>query len=108
MRAEAGQNNENLLIGIESHDLPGELIAVKPIAGLIARRIVSWVGIGEEVACGQRLGLIQFGSRCDLYLPLSWHPTVKPGDKVRGGETVVARRNTTPLPPPGSANPPVA
>jgi phosphatidylserine decarboxylase len=91
-KTESAKCNENVLVGIESLEQPGERMAVRQIAGLIARRIVSWVGVGETVARGQRLGLIQFGSRCDLYLPLTAQIQVKPGDRVVGGETVVATR----------------
>jgi phosphatidylserine decarboxylase len=90
LKTESARCNENVLIGIESSERPGERIAVRQIAGLIARRIVSWSSVGDTVARGQRLGLIQFGSRCDLYLPLAAHIRVKPGDKVVAGETVVA------------------
>jgi phosphatidylserine decarboxylase len=92
MRTDSARHNENQLIGIESLEAPGERIAVRQIAGFIARRVVAWVQAGDAVARGQRLGLIQFGSRCDLYLPLSTRITVKPGEKVVGGETVVATR----------------
>ena len=92
LKTESARCNENALIGIESSERPGERIAVRQIAGLLARRVVSWVSVGDSVARSQRLGLIQFGSRCDLYLPLSAQVTVKPGDKVVGGETVVANR----------------
>ena len=92
LKTESARCNENMLIGIESSEWPGERIAVRQIAGLLARRVVSWVSVGDSVARGQRLGLIQYGSRCDLYLPLSAKVTVKPGDKVVGGETVVANR----------------
>ncbi|MCW5552041.1 MAG: phosphatidylserine decarboxylase family protein [Verrucomicrobiae bacterium] len=96
LKTESATFNENLLIGIESSEQPGERIAVRQIAGALARRVVAWVKTGEQVARGQRLGLIQYGSRCDLYLPLSAIPTVQPGDKVVGGETVVARRADKP------------
>ena len=92
LKTESARCNENVLIGIESSERPGERIAVRQIAGLLARRVVPWVNVGDSVARGQRLGLIQYGSRCDLYLPLSAQVTVKPGDKVVGGETVVANR----------------
>ena len=92
LKTESARCNENVLIGIESGECPGERMAVRQIAGLIARRVVSWVHVGDVVARGQRLGLIQFGSRCDLYLPLDMETTVKPGDKVVGGETVIAKR----------------
>ncbi len=90
LKTESAAFNENLLIGMESSEPPGERIAVRQIAGALARRVVSWVNAGDQVARGQRLGLIQYGSRCDLYLPLSAHITVQPGDRVVGGETVIA------------------
>jgi phosphatidylserine decarboxylase len=93
MRTESAERNESQLIGIESLEEPGERVAVRQIAGFIARRVVAWVKEGETVARGQRLGLIQFGSRCDLYLPLSAQLMVRPGDRVVGGETVVAKRS---------------
>jgi phosphatidylserine decarboxylase len=94
LKTESAKFNESVLIGIESLEQHGERMAVRQIAGVIARRIVSWVGVGDTVACGQRLGLIQFGSRCDLYLPLTAQIRVKPGDRVVGGETVVATRGS--------------
>ena len=60
------------------------------IAGLIARRIVPWVAAGEEVARGERISLIQFGSRVEVYLPRSAKIKVKLGDRVVAGETVIA------------------
>jgi phosphatidylserine decarboxylase precursor-related protein len=92
LKTESARCSENMLMGIESGERPGERVAVRQIAGLIARRIVTWAKVGDAVARGQRLGLIQFGSRCDLYLPLSAQVTVSPGDKVVGGQTVVAKR----------------
>jgi phosphatidylserine decarboxylase len=92
LKTESAEFNENMLIGIESSEQPGERIAVRQIAGALARRVVAWVKTGDQVARGQRLGLIQYGSRCDLYLPLSAQTTVQPGDIVVGGETVVAKR----------------
>jgi len=93
LKAESARCNENTLIGIESDERPGEQVAVRQIAGLIARRIVAWVNVGDVVARGQRLGLIQYGSRCDLYLPLAFQITVAPGDRVVGGETIVATQS---------------
>jgi phosphatidylserine decarboxylase len=92
IKAESAAHNENVLIGYESGEQPGEKVGVRLIAGLIARRIVPWVAEGDVVARGERASLIQFGSRCDLYLPLSAQIAVKIGDHVRGGETVVAVR----------------
>ena len=69
----------------------GENFRVVQIAGVLARRIVCWKNVGDILDRGQRIGLIQFGSRTDLYLPPGYELTVKKGDKVRGGETTVAR-----------------
>jgi phosphatidylserine decarboxylase len=63
---------------------------VRLIAGVLARRIVPWVSVGDDVARGDRISLIQFGSRCDVYLPQSARIKVTLGDKVVGGETVLA------------------
>jgi len=92
MKAESAIGNENVLLGIVSSEAAEEKIGVRLIAGWIARRIVPWVEPGDPVARGERISLIQFGSRCDLYLPLTARIRVKQGDKVRGGETVIATR----------------
>jgi phosphatidylserine decarboxylase len=63
---------------------------VVQIAGLIARRIVCWAEKGDALATGQRYGLIRFGSRLDIYLPLQVVLHVKKGEKVKAGETVIA------------------
>jgi phosphatidylserine decarboxylase len=94
LRTESAKHNENMLIGIESSERPGERIAVRQIAGLLARRVVSWINVGDIVTRGQRLGLIQYGSRCDLYLPLTAQIRVTPGDRVVSGGTVVAARGS--------------
>lgn len=67
----------------------GKKLAVVQIAGLIARRIVCWLEEGDQVTRGRRFGLIRFGSRVDLYLPPDIELVVKPGQKVRAGETVL-------------------
>jgi phosphatidylserine decarboxylase len=59
------------------------------IAGLVARRIVTWVRENDQVERGQRYGLIRFGSRMDVYLPLNVQVTVKPGDRVAGASSVL-------------------
>jgi phosphatidylserine decarboxylase len=93
MRSDCATCNENVLLGFESAEKPGEKIGVRLIAGLIARRIVPWVGPGDEVKRGERISLVQFGSRADLYLPLETQIQVRLGEKVVGGQTVVARRS---------------
>jgi len=67
----------------------GKSVAFVQIAGLIARRIVSWLEPGDEAIRGRRFGLIRFGSRVDLYLPTETEVVIKEGDKVRAGETVL-------------------
>jgi phosphatidylserine decarboxylase len=62
------------------------------VAGLIARRIVCRVATGRTVAAGDRVGIIRFGSRVDLDLPAGTRPSVRVGDRVVAGESVVARR----------------
>lgn len=89
-RPECSALNENVLVGIEADEPKGGKIGVRLIAGVLARRIVPWVSAGDAVARGDRMGLIQFGSRVELYLPVSAGVKVKLGDKVVGGETVMA------------------
>lgn len=67
----------------------GYRILVKQIAGIIARRIVCWAVVGNNLDRGQRYGLIKFGSRVDIFLPEKTEVRVKVGDKVKGGETVI-------------------
>jgi phosphatidylserine decarboxylase len=90
MQADSALYNENVLIGLDSTETPGEKIGVRLIAGVLARRIVPFVKAGDALQRGDRLSLIQFGSRCDLYLPLEYKIKVKVGDKVVGGETIMA------------------
>ncbi len=89
-KSDCGAHNENVLIGVEPSDYPGQKLALRLIAGLIARRIVTWVAQGESITRSERISLIQYGSRCDLYLPLSTKILAKLGDKVKVGETIVA------------------
>jgi len=90
MKSESAVHNENVLIGIEAAEPRGARIGVRLIAGVLARRLVPWIEAGDEVARGDRISLIQFGSRCDVYLPHSASIKVQLGDKVTGGETVLA------------------
>ncbi|MFQ3670186.1 MAG: phosphatidylserine decarboxylase family protein [Verrucomicrobiia bacterium] len=80
--------NEHRTWLIESRRGP---VVMRQIAGLIARRIVAWAEMGDEVSKGERVGMIRFGSRTDLYLPLGCEVLVKAGERVKGGSTVVAR-----------------
>lgn len=89
-KSDCGKFNENMFVGFETVDFPGQKVAVRQIAGLIARRIISWVEMGEKVPRSQRIGLIQFGSRVELYLPRGTKIHVKVGDRVVGGETILA------------------
>ena len=80
--------NESNLIGLETSHGP---VAVKQIAGILARRIVCWPAMGDTLVTGRRLGLIRFGSRVDLLLPPAVEVLVQVGQKVYGGQTVVAK-----------------
>ncbi|MCH8927155.1 MAG: phosphatidylserine decarboxylase family protein [Candidatus Marinimicrobia bacterium] len=82
----ASLENEQTLISI---DTGSKKIYFKQIAGLIARRIVWKLEPGQSVSAGERFGLIRFGSRVDILLPLNSEIRVKVGDKVKGGETVI-------------------
>lgn len=67
------------------------VVACTQIAGVLARRIVCWKRRGERVECGERFGMIKFGSRTDLLLPPEIEIMVKTGMRVRGGETIIGR-----------------
>ena len=84
----ASEENERRALVIETS--AGTEIAVVQIAGLIARRIVTFAHEGDTVGIGQRFGLIRFGSRVDLYLPAGKHALVAVGQRCVGGETVIA------------------
>jgi phosphatidylserine decarboxylase len=90
MRTDCGQFNENVLIGFEAAEPAGLRLGVRLIAGLIARRIVPFVAQNERVERGQRISLIQFGSRADIYLPKDARIKVQLGDRVVGGQTILA------------------
>ncbi len=89
MEDKASEDNESLFAGIQCLDRP-EKIAVNFIAGLIARRIVFYKKLHDTVRQGERINIIKFGSRVDLYCPDTVDIKVKVGDKVRAGETVMA------------------
>jgi phosphatidylserine decarboxylase len=87
MRARASSENEQNVIHLQTED--GELV-FKQIAGWIARRVVCWKAPGATVERGERIGLIRFGSRTDLWLPEDAEVLVVPGQRVRGGSSVLA------------------
>lgn len=83
--------NESQILGLQTTD--GIKFVVRQISGAIARRIVLWRLIDEEVKRGELLGMIRYGSRVELYLPPGFAEIlVKPGDRVQGGKTPIARR----------------
>lgn len=90
LRTEASVHNENVLLGFETSNPGGRKLAIRLIAGVIARRIVTFAKLGDEVAAGDRISLIQFGSRADVYLPPGAKIKIKLGDNVVGGQTVLA------------------
>jgi phosphatidylserine decarboxylase len=86
----ASLTNEHNSIVLETTD---GVIEVVQIAGKIARRIACWVREGDQVRQGERLGLIRFGSRLDVYLPENFDFTVDIGTKVSAGTTIIAKKN---------------
>ena len=82
------EKNEAMTWAFEN---PRGAIVVRQLTGAIARRIVAWANVGDELKKGQRFGMIRFGSRTELYLPLDAEVLVKTGDHVSGGSTVIAR-----------------
>jgi phosphatidylserine decarboxylase len=90
-RPEAGDQNEQMWIGIEGK--VGKVL-VKQIAGILARRIVCHLQQGDKVKLGDRFGLIKFGSRVELYLPLSVQLRISEGDRIYGGKTIIGGEAT--------------
>jgi len=88
MRERASMENEQNVFTLSTD--AGEIV-FKQIAGLIARRVVSWKQEGERVARGERIGLVRFGSRVDVWLPKDAEILVKLGENVKGGSSVLAR-----------------
>jgi phosphatidylserine decarboxylase len=86
----ASTDNERNAVQVE--DLDGNSWTVVQIAGLIARRIICWSEEGDSLRRGQRFGLIKFGSRVDLYLPAGYEPSVRIGEKVFAGQSILARK----------------
>jgi len=91
---EASRENESNLIGIQkSYQVSSneKRILVKQIAGSVARRICCWCKEGDNLLAGERIGMIRFGSRVDVYLPQEVEIKVKKGDRVVGGETLIGK-----------------
>lgn len=88
MFARASAENEQNVIRIST---PRGDMVFKQIAGLIARRILFWRTRGDSVHIGERVGMIRFGSRVDVWLPQAAEITVRPGEVVRGGKSILAR-----------------
>jgi phosphatidylserine decarboxylase len=82
------EKNEAMTWALEN---PRGTIVVRQLTGAIARRIVAWANVGDELKKGERFGMIRFGSRTELYLPLDVEVLVKTDDHVFGGSTVIAR-----------------
>jgi phosphatidylserine decarboxylase len=91
----ASEDNERQHILVEGAD--GTKIAFTQIAGLVARRIVPWIKAGDRVMAGQRVGLIRFGSRVDVYLPAGTSSQVLLGQRTIAGETVIAKLGVSEL-----------
>jgi len=89
---EASVENEQNTVTIESEC---GTVVYKQIAGAIARRIVSYKKVGDRVERGERVGLIKFGSRVDLFLPRGFAPQIAVGDRVKGGSSWIARPAAT-------------
>ncbi|MGB6543990.1 MAG: phosphatidylserine decarboxylase [Candidatus Acidiferrales bacterium] len=88
MRSRASSENEQNVIHLST--ARGDVV-FKQIAGWVARRVVCWKKPGDQLAAGERIGLIRFGSRMDIWLPAGVEILVKPGDHVAGGSSILAR-----------------
>lgn len=86
----ASEENERNRFEMETDS--GEKIAFTQIAGLVARRIVSYTAVGDRVKAGQRIGMIRFGSRVDCEIPAGYELAVGVGEHVTAGKTVIARK----------------
>ena len=87
-RPECSEKNEAMIWAFEN---PRATLVVRQLTGAIARRIVAWSDVGDEVSKGERFGMIRFGSRTEVYLPLAADVLVKVGEHVAGGSTIIAR-----------------
>ena len=87
-RPECSEKNEAMTWAFQN---PRATIVVRQLTGAIARRIVGWAKVGDELKRGERFGMIRFGSRTEVYLPIDAEILVKVGDHVKGGASVIAR-----------------
>jgi phosphatidylserine decarboxylase len=87
-RPECSEKNESMTWAFQNGKVT---IVVRQLTGAIARRIVGWAKVGDELKKGERFGMIRFGSRTEVYLPLAATVLVRVGDRVAGGSTVIAR-----------------
>ncbi len=85
----ASEVNEQSVVSLANEYLK---IKFSQISGVVARRIINYLQVGDEVKQGSRYGLIKFGSRMDVFIPVDCNILVKPGDAVRGGITILATR----------------
>ena len=91
----ASEDNERQHILVEGDN--GTKVAFTQIAGLVARRIVPWIKVGDRLVAGQRVGLIRFGSRVDVYLPAGTSSQVLLGQRTVAGETIIAKTGLSEL-----------
>jgi len=87
-RTEAGTHNEWTEVWFDHH---GTTVICRQIVGILARRIVTRLAVGQQVRRGDRFGVMKFGSRIDLFLPRTAQLAVKVGDRVTGGQSILAR-----------------
>jgi phosphatidylserine decarboxylase len=85
---DCSEKNEAMTWAFEN---PRVTLVVRQLTGAIARRIVAWADVGDQLARGERFGMIRFGSRTEVYLPLAANVLVRVGDHVAGGSTIIAR-----------------
>lgn len=87
-RTDCSEKNESMTWAFQN---ARTTIVVRQLTGAIARRIVGWLRVGDEVERGERFGMIRFGSRTEIYLPLDAEVLVRVGEHVKGGATIIAR-----------------
>jgi phosphatidylserine decarboxylase len=91
-RKESAHRNERSELCLRDTDGPApRTVVFRQIVGVLARRIVTRTGVGRRLATGERMGLMKFGSRMDVFVPRDCAVLVRVGQRVRGGETVIAR-----------------